>query len=196
MTGHENFDSGPGISTREPDEAASAGTGGYEHSAAMGKAVEHLVAASCILATNARLNVLTAFVDDDGVDLVFHLRGGTATLAVQVKHSTTDTQKVKRGQLICEVRAETFRPRPELWMLFVVVDRRSATIGDVFFVPSSDFDARANTTGKGKGGKGKRRITASLKAGSDDKWQPFRTPFPALPDQIVAILGDREAAVG
>jgi uncharacterized protein GlcG (DUF336 family) len=46
--------------------------------------VEHLVAASCILASGAMLNVSTTLVDDEGVDLVFHRREGTATLAVQV----------------------------------------------------------------------------------------------------------------
>ena len=36
----------------------------------MGKAVEYLVAASCILATRGELNVSTSLVDDEGVDLV------------------------------------------------------------------------------------------------------------------------------
>jgi hypothetical protein len=48
----------------------------------MGKAVEHLVAASCIIVTRGRLNVSTALVDDEGVDLVFHRRDSSATLAV------------------------------------------------------------------------------------------------------------------
>jgi hypothetical protein len=168
--------------------------GGYEWSAAMGKAVEHLVAASCIVATNARLNVSTAFVDDEGVDLVFHLRGGTATLAVQVKHTTTETEKGKRGQLICEVRSETFRPRPGLWMLFVMVDRPNAAILDVFFMSSVDFEHRANPAGKGK--RRKQRITASVKAGSNDKWQAFRLPFTGLPERIIDILKSMEAAAG
>ena len=51
----------------------------------MGMAAEYLVAAVCILATRGRLNVSTSIVDDEGVDLVFHLRDSTATLAVQVK---------------------------------------------------------------------------------------------------------------
>lgn len=43
--------------------------------ARIGKAVEYLVAASCILASGATLNVSTSMVDDEGVDLVFHRRG-------------------------------------------------------------------------------------------------------------------------
>jgi len=159
----------------------------YQKSSALGKAVEHLVAASCILTTEARLNVSTAFVDDEGLDLVFHLRGGSATLAVQVKHNSSTSQKTKRGQLICEARAQTFRPRPDLWMLFVVVDFANATLQDVFFVPSGKFDQLANTTGKGK-----RRITASLKEGSKDQRQEFRMPFPELPHRLEALLTSAE----
>ena len=70
----------------------------------MGKAVEHLVASSCILASRARLNVSTSLVDDEGVDLVFHRRDGTATLAVQVKARTTDTKVVRGGRFLALVR--------------------------------------------------------------------------------------------
>src|SRR4051794_32955551 len=37
----------------------------------LGKAVEHLVAATCILTSGLELNASTSFVDDEGVDLVF-----------------------------------------------------------------------------------------------------------------------------
>ena len=56
----------------------------------IGAAVEHLVAASCILASDAVLNVSTSMVDDEGVDLVFHRRGRPTTLAVQVKSRGSD----------------------------------------------------------------------------------------------------------
>jgi hypothetical protein len=155
----------------------------YKKSAAFGKAVEHLIAASCILSTSAKLNVSTSFVDDDGVDLVFHLRGGTSTLAVQVKHNSTSTQKVQRQRLICDVRTATFRPRSGLWMLFVVVDFPTAQLGDVFFVPSAEFARRAS----GRGGP-KRKISASLKPHSNDQWQGFRSPFAALPGRVIEEL--------
>jgi uncharacterized protein GlcG (DUF336 family) len=54
-------------------------------SSRMGKAVEHLVAATCILQSRARLNVSIALVDHEGVDLVFHRRGTSTTLDVQAK---------------------------------------------------------------------------------------------------------------
>ena len=48
----------------------------------MGKAAERLIAVFCIRTTRGALNVSTALVDDEGIDLVFHRRGSTATLAV------------------------------------------------------------------------------------------------------------------
>lgn len=155
----------------------------------VGKAVEHLVAASCILSSDLKLNVSTAFVDDEGVDLVFHRRGGSATLAVQVKSRSTDTSVVQRGQFIANVRSVTFRPRPELWMLFVVVDRMTATLKTVWLVPSVDYDRLANRLAGGK----TRRITASLKPGSNDKWSPYRMKFEDLPDRLLALLEEMEA---
>ena len=160
----------------------------HENSGRIGKAVEHLVAASCILATDTALNVSTAFVDDEGVDLVFHRRGGTATLAVQVKSRSTDTSVVKRGQFIANVRPETFVARPGLWMLFVVVDRPTATLTTVWFVPSAAFAELANAVGT----KTRLRITASLKPGANDKWRPYRLEFPQLPARILNELTSME----
>jgi len=76
----------------------------------MGKAAEYLVAAVCILATRGRLNVSTSIVDDEGVDLVFHLRDSTATLAVQVKARMTDGAVAQRGRIQAQVRSQTFPP--------------------------------------------------------------------------------------
>jgi hypothetical protein len=154
----------------------------------IGAAVEHLVAASCILASDAVLNVSTSLVDDEGVDLVFHRRGRSTTLAVQVKSRGSDTSVVQREQFIGNVRSQTFQSRPDLYMLFVVVDRPTATLGTVWFVPSVDFDRLARTTGKGM-----RRFTASMKEGSGDQWRPYRMPFRELPDAIIHVLGELDA---
>lgn len=48
----------------------------------MGKAAELLVAATCILQSRGRLNVSTSVIDDEGIDLAYHLRGHTTRLAV------------------------------------------------------------------------------------------------------------------
>jgi uncharacterized protein GlcG (DUF336 family) len=97
----------------------------------IGKAAEYLVAASCILSSGAKLNVSTSMVDDEGVDLVFHRRGGTATLSTQVKARRTTTTTSARGRFIAGVRQQTFRPRPDLYLLFVLVDAEQATFGPV-----------------------------------------------------------------
>ncbi len=155
----------------EPDDVEEAGYSGVsENAGRIGKAVEHLVAASCILATDTVLNVSTAFVDDEGVDLVFHRRGGTATLAVQVKSRSDDSSVVQQGRFIANVRRETFRPRPGLWMLFVVVNRPTATLGTTWFMPSAEFVKLARPVGAKK----RLRITASTKPDSQDQWRPYR----------------------
>ncbi|WP_228567153.1 hypothetical protein [Nocardia sp. SYP-A9097] len=87
-------------------------------SAGMGKAAEYLVTAICILATRGQLNISTSIVDDEGVDLVFHLGDYTATLAVQVKARMSDGSVAARGRLQAQIRQATFRPRDDLDLLF------------------------------------------------------------------------------
>lgn len=158
----------------------------------IGKAVEHLVAATCILQSGTKLNASTSLVDDEGVDVVFHRRGGTATLGVQVKARTTDTANVRKDVGLWNVRAATFRPRDDLYMLFVIVDQGRATIEHVYLVPSADFDQLANSTGKGM-----RRITASLKPTANDKWRPFRLEEPSdLAAALLRILDELEQLRG
>ena len=81
------------------------------------------------------------------------------------------------------VRSQTFTPRRDLFMLFVVVDRPTATLGTVWFVPSGEFDRLASTTQQGT-----RRMSASLKPESRDKWSGYRMEFPELPASITAVL--------
>lgn len=80
-------------------------------SARMGKAVEHLVAATCILTSGLDLNVSTSLVDDEGVDLVFHRRDVPTTLAVQVKSRSMNASTIKaKEQFIANVGASTSDP--------------------------------------------------------------------------------------
>lgn len=169
-------------------EEADGGRSIHEDASRFGKAAEHLVASSCILASNMRLNVSTAFIDDEGVDLVFHRRDGTATLGVQVKARSTETSIVRQEKFIGEVRQATFRPRRALWMLFVLVDKPTANIQQAWFIPSFDFDRLANHLAGGT----KRRITASTKPGSNDQWRPYRLMFSELSDRILSVLDDLE----
>jgi hypothetical protein len=147
----------------------------------MGKAVEFLVAAGCILATRGKLNVSTSLVDDEGVDLVFFARGSTATLAVQVKARMSDSKTVRtKEQFVAFVREATFTPRADLDMLFVLADVTQGRYSKAWLVPSVVFadktKVRSNHT---------RRFSASLKLASRDQWSAFRLEPEDLP---VAVL--------
>ena len=155
----------------------------------IGKAVEHLVAATCILASGAQLNVSTALVDDEGVDLVFHRRGGSTTLAAQVKSRRTDTTGLQRGRFMASVRQQTFRPRPGLYLLFVVADAARATFGPVWLVPSAAFAEKARAVGA----RGHLRFNASTLPDAHDQWRPYRCERAALPGKILELLADTEA---
>lgn len=156
----------------------------------MGKAAEYLVAAVCILATRGRLNVSTSIVDDEGVDLVFHLRDSTATLAVQVKARMTDGAVVGKGRFQAQVRESTFRARPDLDVLFVLVDDVNGATRTAWLVPSADFDGLHGkpTT------KGGLRFSASIKEGGVDQWSPYRLTASELPRRIVKRLKALEVA--
>ena len=150
----------------------------------MGKAAEYLVASVCILATRGRLNVSTSIVDDEGVDLVFHLRGSTRTLAVQVKARMTDGVVVGRGRFQAQVRSQTFQEREDLDMLFVLVDNANGAIDIAWLVPSLDF---ANLHGQPTT-KGGLRFAAAINPSSTDKWSPYRLTAAELPAKIVDRL--------
>jgi hypothetical protein len=135
----------------------------------MGKAAEYLVAASAILATRGELNVSTALVDDDGVDLVFHRRDHTATLSVQVKSRMSDGVLAQTGRVQANVRDATFRPRRDLDMLFVVIDPAEGRIDMAWLVPSTDFAELV-----APGARGRRVFVASSKPDSADRWRRYR----------------------
>ena len=119
-------------------------------SSRMGKAVEHLVAATCIIQSRARLNVSTSLVDDEGVDLVFHRRGGTDTLAVQVKARFNDSKALASGTFLQNVRSETLAPRDDLDVLFVAVDVASGSFDTCWLVPSADLAAKGMRDSRGR----------------------------------------------
>jgi hypothetical protein len=154
-----------------------------------GKAAEHLIAASCILVTAGELNASTSLVDDEGVDIVFHKRGSSRTLAVQVKSRFSDeagsTHLREKGQLITDVRLETFQPRDALAMLFAAVDASDADFGPVWFVPSHDFSHHGLRTAGGK-----LRFSASAKADSKDKWRKYRLEKHELAPAILHRLAE------
>ena len=159
-----------------------------EDSGRKGKAVEHLVAASCILGSELHLNVSTNFVDDEGVDLVFHRRDSSTTLAVQVKSRSWESSLLARQQqFVAQVRAQTFRPRRDLYMLYVAVDARAGTYGPVWLVPSVVLAQRVRPNSKNRF-----RFAASARTDSRDQWSEFRLERPELPGRLMSILDELE----
>ncbi|MDO0929941.1 hypothetical protein QQY24_33160 [Streptomyces sp. TG1A-8] len=156
--------------------------------ARMGKAVEYLVAASAILATGGELNVSTSLVDDEGVDLVFHRRRSSTTLAVQVKARMSTGTQVQQGRLMAFVRSQTFQPRFDLDMLFVAVDVERGAIMTAWLIPSAVFAEMVTEPNS----KGRFRFSASMKPDSKDRWTPFRLTAAELPKRILARLAELE----
>ncbi len=152
--------------------------------ARMGKAVEYLVAASCILATAGELNVSTSMVDDEGVDLVFHRRDSSATLAVQVKARMSTSKRVQRQGVVAFVRAQTFRPRGDLDMLFLAVDVSRGAVLTAWLVPSLTFSQLVGSPNS----RGRHRFAASMKEGSKDRWTAFRLNPDQLAPRVLARL--------
>jgi len=149
------------------------------------------VAASAILATSGELNALTALVDDEGVDVTFKRRDGSRTLDVQVKSRFYDEggSKALRKELrfIADIREATFRPRDDLFMLFVAVNAKEVEMGPVWFVPSITLDEngiRLNPKSTGP----QVRFDASAKPNSKDKWRPYRMTKSDLPQAILEAL--------
>jgi hypothetical protein len=163
------------------DKSASAGR--------MGKAVEYLVAAACILSTRGELNVSTSMVDDEGVDLVFHRRDSSATLAVQVKARMSDSKRVQSGGFVAFVRSQTFRPRPDLDMLFVAVDIKQGAVMKAWLLPSQEY---AETLGE-PNSRGRFRFVASMKEGTNDRWASRRLEAHELATAVLARLVHLEA---
>jgi hypothetical protein len=150
-----------------------------------GKAIELLVAATCILASDLKLNVSMNIVDDEGVDLVFHRRDDPTTLAVQVKGRLMSAKTIQqRHRFQQNVEAATFRPRPNLAMLFVVVDATDWTFPFSWFIPSENFlDAFEKPNGQGR-----YAFIASTAANSRDRWSRYKSDRAVLPTKILAAL--------
>jgi hypothetical protein len=152
----------------------------------MGKAVEYLVASSCILASRGELNASTSLVDDEGVDLVFNRRGSTATLAVQVKARLSTSKRVQGETFVAHVRSQTFHPRPDLDLLFVAVEVTETRLMAAWLVSSEVYAAGAGEPS----GQGRYRFYASMKPNARDKWVDYRLSPAELAPRILARLDE------
>jgi hypothetical protein len=149
----------------------------------IGKAVEHLVAASCILMSQGRLNVSMPLVDDEGVGLVFNQHDQPATLAVQVKGRSRSAQVVRRGRFLTDVWRKTFTARDDLYMLFVVYDEALGSYDPVWLIPSVDFVERAGNSHQGAA----LRFQTSL-AGEEGRWRDYRFSREDLPGRVLEVI--------
>jgi hypothetical protein len=149
-----------------------------------GAAVEHLVAAHCMLASDFELNVSTS----DG-EVVFRRRGGPTTLAVQVRSRSWAASTMQRGQtFIAEVPGQSFKPRPDLYLLFVAVDARFGEYGPVWFMSSHDFAGAVKPNRRNR-----LRFSASANPSSRDRWSRYRLERSQLPGRILEELAGRRS---
>ena len=105
-------------------------------------------------------------------------------MAVQVKARMSDSKRVRSGMFVAFVRSQTFRPRPDLCLLFVAVDITEARIMAAWLVPSEDFDKMAGKPSA----RGRLRFYASMKAASRDRWRAYRLEPAELAPQVLARL--------
>ena len=154
----------------------------HELASRIGKAVEYMVAAMVVLGSRGTVNASTAMVDDAGVDVTFFNRSGSIDL--QVKSRTLDAKTSQDDNLVANVRSATFRPREDLFILFVIVDLAAMALGPLWLVPSMEFATRANVLRQGE----ILRITASMKLPTFDKWAEFRVERPALATRIKHLV--------
>jgi hypothetical protein len=149
-----------------------------------GIASESLVASMCVLGSDGELNVATSLVDDEGVDLVFYRSAGRPTLSVQVKSHFFDAPgKIQRKRANAFLNPDTFRPRPDLYLLVLVVDQYEARIQTAWFVPSVEFSE--SKTGKN------RRFQASPDRDLGSPWEDYLMDHPGaeeLADRVMSAL--------
>lgn len=149
-----------------------------------GKAVEHLIAALCVLGSGGELNAWTSLVDDEGVDLVLQQRNRPETLSLQVKSRLTTARGIaERKRFQSQVRGATLRPRDDLYMLFVVANPATLDLGPIWLVPSKEFIENAPA-----GSTGKHRFVASAKSGTKDRWADYLVEKADLPSHLLAAL--------
>lgn len=149
-----------------------------------GKAVEHLIAALCVLGSNGELNAWTSLVDDEGVDLVLQRRNRPETIALQVKSRLSSAKGItERKRFQSQVRAATLRPRDDLYMLFVVADPATLDLDPIWLVPSRDFIEKAPV-----GSSGKHRFVASIKHGTKDRWAEYLVEKERLSSRLLAAF--------
>jgi hypothetical protein len=147
-----------------------------------GRAVEWLVAAQCILASRGRLNVSTAMVDDEGVNL----KGTPNTLAVQVKSRFASSKLFReKGAFRAMIRRKVFRPRSDLCLLFILFDDIATfAVDTAWLVPSVDFVQLT----QGQKQDRPRLVFAARPKGTKGMWCPYRCSQQELAQRVIEAI--------
>jgi len=162
--------------------AASTGS-----TARKGKAVEHLIAATCILASDGRLNVMTGMVDDEGVDLAFKATGGLRTVDIQVKARFLGSKRLSRGESYSPMSARPPSSRDRI----STCSSPSSKGGPQ---PSGRFgwcqarSSKPKPPGVRPRAKGACASWLRSKEDSADKWTPYRMKREQLAPTILKVL--------
>lgn len=134
-----------------------------------GKAAELLVAATCIIESNGKLNAWVSYVDDEGIDLIVQRKDQPRFVALQVKSRFATAATIGRHRFITDIRQATFAPRDDFYVLFVVVNHPPARIELCWLVPSMDLAAHVQPNDRGL-----YRFAASTGPNATGHWSRYR----------------------
>lgn len=149
-----------------------------------GKIAQDLLAIATVLGSRGKVNVALPSVDDEAVDIIFYLRGGSRkTLFAQVKSRWLSSKGVQKGVFRTQVRRATFSSRENYCLIFAVCDQEQLQLGQtLWIVPSDDFTKLTS------GQSNPKRIVFQSNFDSNDMWQKYRLKLQQLPDRIIELL--------
>lgn len=142
-----------------------------------GRIIEQLVAATLMLQSDGTLRVSVPIVDDEGVDLVVGNRLNDKTLILQIKSRFN----LNKGRFKANVRRATCKPDANRFLLFVLFEKASATLGEsCWLVPAYEFCSRLSKQNR----KDKKYLFISSFTSPRDMWKPFRLGIKDLAKNI------------
>lgn len=153
-----------------------------------GKAAQDLLAQACVIGSQGRINVAFPQVDDEAVDIIFYLRGGSRrVLFAQVKSRWISSQGIRKGIFRSQIRKASFIPRENFLLIFLVCDQDRIHLGEnLWLVPSIEFveliKNQANPL----------RLVFQSRFTSNDMWTKYRMLLKDLPSRLTELLEQRE----
>lgn len=160
-------------------------TGQEASSSLKGKIAATLIGIACAQDPRRQINFASPFVDDEGVDLIFFKRGGSAeAILAQVKSRTTESKQIQKGVFIANVKRSSFRARKGYYFIFATLDRsQNRLLNPLWFIPSVDFKRKTSKQNKLK------VLTFQSRFDSRGMWKNYRISLEELPERITQVLG-------